>query len=430
MNNDIIINKEGDGDVYDLLRESSDDSSIDIIQTPVKQKKKFVAPKKVKQDIVVDRSEYKRDNDKREKPFSDSMFEVFTNPDKTRAESEDEDENEGTFPGNQHDNDNNTDIPDQCENNNSFCEEDEIPSQGFQTVEDEKQDLLYKFYRLQSKGVPSSRKFNIHSDVKEMRNEYDRIKRDMEVNSSLRFSRRMLMACITGIEFLNKRYDPFDVLLEGWSESVIENVSDYDNVFERLHDKYSSKIAMAPEIELLLSLTGSAFMFHLTNSMFSNNMPNLRDMAQQNPDIIKNMMQAMATASNPSKDNSNNDKQTSSDENNTNENHIREMKPPILDIQSLMSNTPFSAIGNSNFPQATRIHDITVQNPPMNTPPTPIRNFSPPPSIDLSDNNSEICVDDATRTISLNSESHISRGGTRRKRSKKLSMNDQNSVTI
>ena len=31
---------------------------------------------------------------------------------------------------------------------------------------------------------------------------------------------KMLMACVTGIEYLNNRFDPFDVKLEGWSESV------------------------------------------------------------------------------------------------------------------------------------------------------------------------------------------------------------------
>ena len=102
----------------------------------------------------------------------------------------------------------------------------------------------------------------------------------------------MLMACVTGIEFLNKRYDPFDIKLDGWSESVMENVEDYDNTFERLHDKYKSKVQMAPEIELLLSLAGSAFMFHLTNSMF-NSLPNFKDIAKQNPDIINNLMKSM-----------------------------------------------------------------------------------------------------------------------------------------
>ena len=51
----------------------------------------------------------------------------------------------------------------------------------------------------------------------------------------------MLVACVTGIEFLNNKFDPFDVKSGGWSESVHENVNDYDDVFEELHEKYKDQ---------------------------------------------------------------------------------------------------------------------------------------------------------------------------------------------
>ena len=42
---------------------------------------------------------------------------------------------------------------------------------------------------------------------------------------------------MTGLEFMNKRYNPFEIQLEGWSENVMENVDDYDEVFEELYVK-------------------------------------------------------------------------------------------------------------------------------------------------------------------------------------------------
>ena len=202
------------------------------------------------------------------------MFEMFTNPDKKLDEQSVDEESYAEEPEEHHE--------PEMENDDMSVEEEDSPSPGYNSIDEEKQDLLYKFYRLQTKGVPLPHKFNMHSSIHEMRREFERIKRDGEVNASIKFSRRMLMACVTGIEFMNKRYDPFDIKLEGWSESVMENVEDYDNVFERLHDKYKTKVQMAPEIELLLSLAGSAFMFHLTNSMF-NSLPNFKDIAKQNP---------------------------------------------------------------------------------------------------------------------------------------------------
>jgi hypothetical protein len=115
----------------------------------------------------------------------------------------------------------------------------------------------------------------------------------IETEQSIKFSRRMLIACVTGVEFLNKRYNPFDVQLEGWSESVMENVDDYDGVFEELYVKYRTKVAVAPEIKLIMMLGGSAMMFHLTNSMFKTAMPNMNDVLKQNPDLVKNMMNAV-----------------------------------------------------------------------------------------------------------------------------------------
>jgi hypothetical protein len=78
----------------------------------------------------------------------------------------------------------------------------------------------------------------------------------------------MLLGCITGLEFMNNKFDPFDLELDGWSESINENVDDYDDIFEELAEKYKGSSNMAPELKLLLMVGGSGFMFHLSNSMF------------------------------------------------------------------------------------------------------------------------------------------------------------------
>jgi len=91
----------------------------------------------------------------------------------------------------------------------------------------------------------------------------------------------MLVACVTGLEFLNKRYNPFEIQLEGWSENVMETQDDYDEVFEELFVKYRTKMNVAPEVKLIMMLGGSAMMFHLTNSMFKSVMPNVNDVMKQ-----------------------------------------------------------------------------------------------------------------------------------------------------
>jgi hypothetical protein len=171
--------------------------------------------------------------------------------------------------------------------------EEEQPSPGYKTIDEEKADLVNKLGRLEKKGFAVNKRLNAYSPVDELRTEVKRITYSIEVDKSVKFSRRMLIACVTGLEFLNKRYNPFDVQLDGWSENVMEGVDDYDEVFEELYVKYRTKMHMAPEIKLIMMLGGSAMMFHLTNSMFKSVMPNMNDVMKQNPDLMQNMMSAV-----------------------------------------------------------------------------------------------------------------------------------------
>jgi hypothetical protein len=51
---------------------------------------------------------------------------------------------------------------------------------------------------------------------------------------------------------------------------------------------------MAPELRLLMSLAGSAFMFHLTNTMFKSSLPGLDQVMKQNPDLMRQFAGATA----------------------------------------------------------------------------------------------------------------------------------------
>jgi hypothetical protein len=160
-----------------------------------------------------------------------------------------------------------------------------------------KQDLLIKIQALESKGFEFSKKFSMSSNYDDMLFEYEKIKRFIDTQAGVKMARRALMACVTGIEFLNRKFDPFSIKLDGWSENVMESVDDYDNIFERLIEKYSSKAEMAPELELLLTLGGSAFMFHLTNVMFKSPITSGGGpVAQNNPNFVASMMQSMNQA--------------------------------------------------------------------------------------------------------------------------------------
>ena len=168
-----------------------------------------------------------------------------------------------------------------------------------QDIKNEKIDLIYKFKRLESQGIRTTMNYNMNSQLDDMRNEYFKLKKQREVENSIKFQRKVMMAAITGLEFLNTKFDPFDIKLDGWSESVNESIIDYDEVFEELAEKYGGKSEMAPEIKLLMMLGGSAFMFHLTNTMFKTSIPGMDDIMKQNPDLMKQFAKAAVGSINP-----------------------------------------------------------------------------------------------------------------------------------
>jgi hypothetical protein len=156
----------------------------------------------------------------------------------------------------------------------------------------EKFKVLRKLEELERKGVRLTKKYSMESSLMEMKGEYEMIIAEKERSNSCKFQGRMLMAAITGLEFLNNRFDPFDIKLDGWAEQLNENIGDYDEIFAELHEKYKSKAKMAPELKLLFQLGGSGIMVHMTNTMFKSAMPGMDDIMRQNPELAQQFTQA------------------------------------------------------------------------------------------------------------------------------------------
>ena len=157
----------------------------------------------------------------------------------------------------------------------------------------EKQQILMKLVSLEKKGIELTKKYSMSSKLEELKFELNLHESSAEVEMSIKMQQKMLMAAVTGLEFANKRFDPLGAKLDGWSESVMDNIDDYETVFAKLHEKYKSRADLPPELQLLVTLVGGAFMFHVTKTMFSSAMPKgLND--TQSSEIMKNISSAMA----------------------------------------------------------------------------------------------------------------------------------------
>ena len=160
----------------------------------------------------------------------------------------------------------------------------------------EKFIYLKKLEALEAKGVSLSKRYSMENSLDEMKGEYEFIIAEKEKKNSVQFQAKVLTTIITGLEFLNSKFDPFDIKLDGWSEQIHENIEDYDEIFAELHEKYKSKAKMAPEIKFLFQLAASGMMIHMTNTMFKSSIPGMDDIMRQNPDLMSQFTKAAVSS--------------------------------------------------------------------------------------------------------------------------------------
>jgi len=175
--------------------------------------------------------------------------------------------------------------------------------------------------------------------------------------------------------------------------------------------------------------------------MFST-LPNIKDIAKQNPDILKNMMQSMSAAASPSPAAATKEPQ----------NGPREMKPPAIDMSGIfgmMQNMggpppnvfpqpqqqqqPVSVsmipVGNNTFPTSSRTNDVTEVKPPVPpiAPPALKRTFSDSSMSSLS-NDIQIPSVSEPRIVSIETSQMSTKKG--RGRKNKITSTTENTISI
>jgi len=177
-----------------------------------------------------------------------------------------------------------------------FAKVNSVPEQQPQQTSTDELHEKFKYIRLleelEKRGASLRKQYDMESSLLEMKGEYETIIREKEKANSVKFQGKMLMAAITGMEFMNNKFDPFDIHLDGWGEQVNENLQEYDDIFGELHEKYKSKGKLAPEIKLMFQLAGSAIMIHMSNTLLKSAMPGMDDIMRQNPDLMQQFTKA------------------------------------------------------------------------------------------------------------------------------------------
>lgn len=151
----------------------------------------------------------------------------------------------------------------------------------------EKRTLLFKLKRYEKKGYKLSRTYSLHSSLEDLRSEYESIRREANLEQGLQVSKNLLISTCSLLEYLNNKFDPMDIVLDGWSEEINEDVDEgkFDEVMEELYYKYYDQVSVGPEIKLLTMLGGSAIKFHMTQTLLKTMIPDAETLLKQNPNL-------------------------------------------------------------------------------------------------------------------------------------------------
>lgn len=163
----------------------------------------------------------------------------------------------------------------------------------FASILAEKHDLIFRMNRMCTRGGKQSRTMTVNDSLDELRCECERMQREIETDKSVKFQRSLMTSFATGVECLNARWNFAGLKLDGWSQSLQDDMDNYDEVFEELHAKYSTKSVMPPEIKLVMMVASSAFMFHMSKSMFSS-VPGMEEAMRDDPALARAVAAAVA----------------------------------------------------------------------------------------------------------------------------------------
>jgi hypothetical protein len=150
-----------------------------------------------------------------------------------------------------------------------------------------KRAMIKSLEQWHEKGlVKNISRFTMDSNYDEVEDEYESALDDKRKRDSVKIQQNWMITMVNTIEYGNAMFDPFGISLDGWGESISEDIDSYGEIFEQLHDKYKGG-KMSPELSLLLRIGFSASVVHFSNKALSTATPGFNDVIKQSPELMR-----------------------------------------------------------------------------------------------------------------------------------------------
>jgi hypothetical protein len=156
--------------------------------------------------------------------------------------------------------------------------------------------MIKRLEEWRQKGLVSSNTmFGNDTPYEEIEDEYETVLEDKKKSESKKLYSWWFMTAINTMEYANAAFNPFDINLDGWGESVSDDIDSYDEIFGELYEKYKGG-KMSPEVALVMRLGFSAAVTSFTNKALSSATPGFNDVIRQSPELMKTFTNATVNA--------------------------------------------------------------------------------------------------------------------------------------
>ena len=165
-----------------------------------------------------------------------------------------------------------------------------------------KLELFGKLVAIKQSGVELSRQYTYDDSYDDLYIEYMVQYNKKSKEDGVGLAKSFMVNAITGIEFLNHRYDPFGFKLDGWSDHLRTSMETKDNlsyneVIGEIYEKYrKSGKKMEPEIKLMLMVGFSAASFHASKVIANTN--SLGEAIKNNPELLEMVQSGIESKAN------------------------------------------------------------------------------------------------------------------------------------
>ncbi len=157
---------------------------------------------------------------------------------------------------------------------------------------------LLKIERLKRRGYTTQRHFTITDSIDELTAEHTRMEEHANLEAGIENQKNALILFSSFLQMANSNYNNVvEFNLDGWSDSLHDNIDKFEPVFEELYDKYKDTVQMAPEFKLVLMFFGSAVSYHFSQQILKKaekSMPGFGAVMDRNPALKKSYTDAAA----------------------------------------------------------------------------------------------------------------------------------------